>query len=88
MDTLGRIPLEESQSAFLYLDDTIDRKESNKLSYNMGTGGWPEGIEHWSSKAELFRLLRRKQRRQEPFALFYIEDCPKCEGGECVENIL
>ena len=58
------------------------------MTYNMGTGGWPESIEHWTSKEELFRLLRRKQRRQEPFGLFYVEDCPRCEGGGYVENIL
>ena len=50
---------------------------------NMGTPGYPEGVEHWTNKAELFNQLKVSQKTQRPYHVFF-----ELGSDLFVENIL
>lgn len=47
---------------------------------NMGTPGYPEGLEHWANKVMLFNKLKEWQKTQRPFNVFFELGgfAPKC----------
>ena len=50
---------------------------------NMGTPGSPEGVPHWTNKAMLFNKLKKWQKTQRPYHVFF-----ELGGDLFVENIL
>ena len=50
---------------------------------NMGTPGSPEGVPHWTNKAMLFNKLKKWQKTQRPFHVFF-----ELGGDLFVENVL